>query len=628
LPLLLPGPDEEFGTADDVIDTGVVGDTDLVARIGAVVSGAIPPPAGVPGGAAVQTLVAGGGTTGVGAETSFTVLVSDGSGSPPYGNVLATNELDSRPVAIYAFADLDGDGVIGPTDADGSDDNELERQEATGYVGRQVGSLAVGRHTGSIGVNVAAPASIGGLAVMLSAGAYTGSDVDEQFSDGTPIHTLWPYFPPLDPSRVIGNGNSPPPDPNLPSELKFEPEKNYLPPPGHALLGTPFAVPTDGSEPTVDGFVSVSGPVHAARFFDELADDDFRSISRIRLRPAPSEAGTGRVLVKASDQLAIDADAGSTSRTLRLLPVDLFGNIADPDGGLSVELKAVGGVDIIAPDTDGDTKFEEIVLSTAAGASVELNDSGTPGIARIDILSGPRVLGTLPVVVGSSAFDGDADGVAEDGNASAIAGDLLCNEDDVVAGISCDDNCADLANPGQYDSDRNGLGDCCDGVCAVDPLHTGCDQCEAIVPPIPSGILEKAKLRLKTPGNGKPDRLSIQGRFVLGTGDQVDPTSEDVSLVVTQSAAVRYAVVLSGAFERKTSASKFRYRDPEGLVQGVEKSDISGRDGIRFKFKLKAEGTSLLSLDGEPVGLDVGIGNDAFAVLQNCEAKATRVLCK
>ena len=66
LPLLLPGDDGEFGTADDVHDPSYSGDVDLVVRVGTlwtlVLGGLIPiqPPSGAPGGSALITSVAGG----------------------------------------------------------------------------------------------------------------------------------------------------------------------------------------------------------------------------------------------------------------------------------------------------------------------------------------------------------------------------------------------------------------------------------------------------------------------------------------------------------------------------------------------------------------------------------------
>ena len=220
---------------------GLAGDVDLVVRVGTISGGTVPPPAGAPGGPARMTSIAGGGITGQGSEVPFTLLVSDGTGSPPYGNVLRVGDLDTRPFAVFGFADLDADGVIGPTSADGTADNKIELQEASAFVGRQVGALWGGQGQGSLGIQIAAPASIGGLTIVLCAGAYTGSDPNALQSDGTPILTRWPFFPPLRPSNVIGGDNYGTTDPTIRSEIMFEMGENYLL--EDPLLGPIFAVP-------------------------------------------------------------------------------------------------------------------------------------------------------------------------------------------------------------------------------------------------------------------------------------------------------------------------------------------------------------------------------------------------
>lgn len=630
LPLLLPGADGDFGTLDDVINTGITGDVDLAVRVGTIVGSSVPAPAGAVGGPTIATVVAGGGSTGTGGEIDVTVLVSDGSGSPPYGGVITNADLDSRPLVIYAFPDLDGDGAVGPTDFDGSIDNALERQEATAYVGRQVGSLSAGRHFGSLGIHVAAPASMGGLRVVLSAGVYTGTDSGAQYSDGTPVFTLWPYLPPLDPKSVVGNGTSPAPDPNVPSEIEFSPEKNYLPTPGTPLVGMPFAMPTDGSEPSTDQFVAISGPVHAAAFFEEVDPSFFRSVSRVWLRPAPNMAGGARVLVLAANELELLADGAATQRNLRLLPVDLLGNIADPDsGGFAVELIASPGVRIVAPDTDSDTASETLVLSTAAGVTITLDDAGATGSASVGILSGSRILGTLPVTIGTPAADWDEDGVSEDGNGSQLAGDLPCSAGDVTALLPCDDNCSGIVNPNQFDDNENGLGDCCDGVCVDDPSVPGCDECAVAGNPTPANNgFSKLRLILRQVA-GKPDKLNIRGRFELGTAAAIDPANEDAALVILQSDVLRYDALLSSAFEQSGGSFRYRYRDPDATVAGTKKALIasSSSNGVTFKLGWRATGVGLIFLTEGAVTVDLALGDDAFSDERACVQKRKRLVC-
>jgi hypothetical protein len=626
VPLILPGPDEKFGTGDDVVNTGIVGDVDLVVRAGTIASGPIPPPAGAVGGPSAMTTTAGGGMSGQGAETPFTVLVSDGAGSPPYGSTITMPDLDGRPVTVFAFGDLDGDGIIGPTNADGSSDNSFERQEAQAYVGRQVGQIGAGRSAGSLGVHAAAPASIGGLRVALVAGVYTGATAQMLFSDGTPIFTRWPFFPPLDPSRVIDSGNPPPPDPDQPIGLQFDIERNYLPSPGNAAFGTPFAVRTDGAEPTTDQFVSVSGPAHGARFFDSPLAQSYRSRSRSSLLPAPDDTGATRVLVLPIAHVSLGAQAGA-SRTVRLLPVDLLGNVADPSPAMTVQVQAIGDVAIAAPDADADPTVESLVLDAAKGVTVTLESNGAPGDARIDVTSGERIFDALAVTIGGSD-DRDGDTRADDGNASTIETDRPCEEND-GPGFACDDNCALTANADQTDSDMNGLGDCCDGTCAATPAAGTCGQCVFVGPPPLGGtlVLEKIRVHAKPGDAAVADRLDIRARLRPTTSTVLQPDLEAITLEVVQGQATAYIGSLASLPSVAAGKPRFEYTDGAGQFDGIThvmlKTSASGSLVLRWR----AQGIDLVALSANPIQLVVQIGDDVFSGAAQCRA-SKKTSCK
>src|SRR5262249_59453008 len=115
---------------------------------------------------------------------------------------VAGPEPNGRPLLAVAYADLAGDGFIGPTAADGDADDEIERQEILVPAGRAPASIVDGVATGSLALSVGAPASAGGLGVVVTAGAATGTTPFLYF-DGPWIATLLPYMPPLDPPPTI-----------------------------------------------------------------------------------------------------------------------------------------------------------------------------------------------------------------------------------------------------------------------------------------------------------------------------------------------------------------------------------------------------------------------------------------
>lgn len=63
------------------------------------------------------------------------------------------------------------------------------------------------------------------------------------------------------------------------------------------------------------------------------------------------------------------------------------------------------------------------------------------------------------VAVEATMLDTDGDGIYDDGDLSGVVGDNPCTG---VETTNCDDNCVDVYNPSQSDSDGDGIGNACE----------------------------------------------------------------------------------------------------------------------------------------------------------------------
>ncbi len=617
LPLVLPGGDGDFGTGDDVLNTSLTGDVDLVVRSTPFAGPAIPAPALAAGGPPIAIVTAGGGSSGQGAEASCSVVVSDAAGA----NVLTAGDLDLRPVTVYAFADLDDDGVLGPTAADGTADDSFELQEVTAYAGRQMGTLFAGRFDDSLGIEIGGPASLGGVVVGLVAGAYTGNDAEELFTDGTLVLTRWPFFPPLDPKDLLGGGAAPSPDPEAPNELEWDIERNWIPPAGHPSLGGAFAVTVDGTEPTTDQLVVQSAPATTARVFAEPSAASFLARARPRLRVAPAAAASGRALVLPVERVVLPADGAATQLSLRVLPVDLFANVADPSAPMTVALSMGGSARIVSPDLDADDRTENLVLADAAGETIVVDDDGS-GAATLDLSIDGNPVATVVIAIGTGA-DFDGDGVPDDGNGSRLSGDEPCDS----LSASCDDNCPRVINPSQVDSNHDGLGDCCDGTCVDDPLSTACDECALpTTPTLATFTRVRANFRL---GDGTTDdKITLRADFTLPVDATVAPDSETLATVLTQPGGGFTATLVALMTDKSRRLPSFAYADREAAVDGVLKAKLQQRRNGAWRYLLRAAAPGIATIDSGAADLALAIGDDLVEGSLECSGTSPRVRCE
>lgn len=395
VPLLYPGADGRFGTADDVVDANLIGDVDLVVRTAPGLSGAVIP-AQAPGVAAAPAAVAGGPLGGGGSQAPFFLVFSDGGGPPAAGSALFGPELDYRRALVVAYADLDGDGWIGPTASSAPAEIEVRRQEALTFAGRTMAEFAGGVASGQLGLAVSLPASAGGLGVVVGGGAATGA-TPNLYDDGPWATTLLPYMIPLAQGAVVGGEATGPMDALGLVDLELSDGDVYLPAPNHPQLGTSFAIPLDGSSPTVDLVRSISGPVAGTGFARPVDGATYAAQWQRVIRPVVASSGA-RLLVEPLAAATVDGSVGSVDITV--FPADLLGNAADPPpGGTAVAFEVGAAVRITAPDTDGDPARETIIFTSPRAATLTLAATGDGAADALLATCDGVACGALPLSV-------------------------------------------------------------------------------------------------------------------------------------------------------------------------------------------------------------------------------------
>ncbi len=381
-PHVSAGVDGRIGTADDVIDRALTGDIDLVVRLGDIPADGIPAPASHRG-ASLPSGVAG--APGVGTPIPFHVFLSDGATSPeqPYGNRLAAADMNGLPVVVLLFADLNGDGDIGPTGA------ALPRAAGALHelepVGREVALFSNGVASGTVAVTAGAPRDRGGLRVVATAIALTGSYDANFFAgfvpNGPAISTALPFLAERDLSKVFS------PDIGalaIGGTLNPDPHAAGLPDP--AVLD--LTVPTDGSSPTVDTARVMAGRPVCARLFDYTPS----------LVPMPPEP----------EQLILGSSGLPSVRRMRLLAVDRLGNPSTSEEPLRVDLIAEGPLSVV-PDRDGMPAVEHIVLNRVRPRPVALRATGV-GSGAVQVVLDGVVCQRLPVAARAELTRGGSDG--------------------------------------------------------------------------------------------------------------------------------------------------------------------------------------------------------------------------
>jgi parallel beta-helix repeat protein len=180
--------------------------------------------------------------------------------------------------------------------------------------------------------------------------------------NGPGITTAQPFLPERELGRLFRTADMNPVA--LTYTLNPEPRAAGIPDPAASLS---FALPADGSSPTVDTARAVSGDAMCARLVESARGG--------RLGPAPASLSLGT--------------SGSVRRTkLRLVFVDLLGNPTDP-AGLTPKV-TIDGPFTMSPDRDGNDRQETLAVRSAKGAAVTIRATG-PGQGAVRISLGGAV---------------------------------------------------------------------------------------------------------------------------------------------------------------------------------------------------------------------------------------------
>jgi hypothetical protein len=368
-PWIRPGPDGQFGTADDEISATVLGDVDLVVRAGSVGPDGMPQPSPLRG--AVPRGVAE--PFGRGTPIDFVVVPSDGSGSGA-GGAVVPSYWDGLPLLVAAFGDLDGDGFVGITHLDGDPEDTVQETAELTPLGLQYAVAAGDRAVGQIHVFAGGPRTAP-LRIALTATAYAGP-FDEHHLEGLvpkgpAVSTRLPFLPEFDPKQSLRLGvfGLLPAEPD--GRVAFELEVAGLPNPADSRWGEAYTLRLDGSDPSIGVAEVESGEF--ASFGVALPPQTLGDLGKRRLRPGIVMGHPG-VAVETPRRVLVADDGEASARELTIVPLDTLGNVTEPIEPTWVRVRTDGYVRITHPDTDGDPSREEVLVTDASGAKLVLDD--------------------------------------------------------------------------------------------------------------------------------------------------------------------------------------------------------------------------------------------------------------
>lgn len=374
-PIISPGPDGEFGTADDGVSESMLGDLDLVLRVGLSESiGPLPAPAL----SMDPPFMAAAATIGSGTEVEFIVAAVDGFAESPLESPVLSASIEGNPMLVLAFADFDADGLIGPTLRDGDSlDGEVESAELE-PIGMQIVTVVDGYASGRLRLLVGGPAG-NPTRILLTASIYAGTADPEFFGGVIPIGpaltTALPFLPSTTVSDVIDAGPAGPEPPTSNRPLATKVTRAFDPDPEDPVFGELFSLRVDGSEISVDGATALAGPVSRVGLALSARLPTYKNLDRRVVRSGVDDGGLPHPY-EIAERITVPDDGPKSEIDIKVVPLDRLGNITDLSEPVLVTLTTGGVVEIVFPDTDADPYRETVLLSGAQGTTLRLGDPG------------------------------------------------------------------------------------------------------------------------------------------------------------------------------------------------------------------------------------------------------------